>query len=51
MIRRGQQTAGIVDLSLTTLLGDLIGVPWRRAHAVPSATVLSTWRAAIGAEP
>ena len=36
---------------LTTLLGDLIGVPWRRAHAVPSATAASTWRAAIGAEP
>jgi hypothetical protein len=34
---------------LTALLGDLVGVPWRRAHAVPSATVLSTWRAAIGA--
>ena len=33
---------------LTALLGDLVGVPWRRAHPVPSATVLSTWRAAIG---
>ena len=33
---------------LTALLGDLIGVPWRRAHAVPSGTVLSTWRTAIG---
>jgi len=36
---------------LTTLLGELIMVPWRRAHAVPSGTVLSSWRAAIGATP
>jgi Transposase DDE domain len=36
---------------LATLLGDLIMVPWRRAHAVPSGTVLSSWRAAIGAAP
>jgi hypothetical protein len=36
---------------LTTLLGDLVGVPWQRAHAVPSATVLSRWRAAVGAAP
>jgi hypothetical protein len=36
---------------LTTLLGDLLEVPWRRAHAVPSGTVLSTWRAAIGEAP
>jgi len=33
---------------LTTLLGDLLGVPWRRAHRVPSGTVFSTWRAAVG---
>ena len=36
---------------LTTLLGELVGVPWRRAHPVPSSTVLSTWRAAVGAAP
>ena len=36
---------------LTTRLGDLIEVPWRRAHAVPSGTVLSSWRAAIGEAP
>ena len=36
---------------LTTLLGDLLEVPWRRPHAVPSGTVLSTWRAAIGEAP
>lgn len=36
---------------LTALLGDLIGVPWRRAHAVVSGTVVSTWRAAIGPAP
>jgi hypothetical protein len=33
---------------LATLLGDLVAVPWQRAHAVPSATVLSRWRAAVG---
>jgi hypothetical protein len=36
---------------LSTLLGDLLEVPWQRPHAVPSGTVLSTWRAAIGEEP
>ncbi|MGH3569903.1 MAG: transposase [Pseudonocardia sp.] len=36
---------------LTTLLGGLVEVPWRRAHTVPSGTVLSTWRAAIGEAP
>ena len=36
---------------LTTLLGELTEVPWRRAHAVPSGTVLSTWRAAVGEAP
>jgi hypothetical protein len=36
---------------LTTLLGELTAVPWRRAHAVPSGTVVSTWRAAIGEAP
>jgi hypothetical protein len=33
---------------LTTLLGELTAVPWQRAHTVPSGTVLSTWRTAIG---
>ena len=36
---------------LTTLLGELTAVPWQRPHAVPSATVLSTWRTAIGEAP
>jgi hypothetical protein len=36
---------------LTTLLGELTSVPWQRPHAVPSGTVLSTWRAAIGEAP
>jgi Transposase DDE domain len=36
---------------LTVLLGDLIDVPWRRVHTVPSSTVVSSWRAAVGAEP
>ena len=34
-----------------TLLGDLLAVPWRREHAVPSGTVLSRWRTAIGPAP
>lgn len=36
---------------MATLLGDLPGVPWQREHVVPSATVLSSWRTAIGSEP
>lgn len=36
---------------MAALLGDLVRVPWRRAHAVPSGTVFSTWRAAIGPDP
>jgi hypothetical protein len=36
---------------LTTLLGELTTVPWQRPHTVPSGTVLSTWRAAIGEAP
>jgi hypothetical protein len=36
---------------MATLLGDLLGVPWRREHAVPSGTVLSRWRTAIGPAP
>lgn len=36
---------------LTTLLGELTAVPWQRAHTVPSPTVLSTWRTAIGEAP
>lgn len=36
---------------MATLLGDLLQVPWQRPHAVPSTTVLSTWRAAIGPDP
>jgi hypothetical protein len=36
---------------MTTLLGDLADVPWARPYAVPSPTVLSAWRAAIGPEP
>jgi hypothetical protein len=36
---------------MATLLGDLPAVPWRRPHAVPSGTVLSRWRTAIGPAP
>lgn len=33
---------------MATLLGSLLAVPWRRAHALPSGTVLSRWRTAVG---
>ena len=33
------------------LLGDLAGVPWQRPYALPTATVASTWREAIGPGP
>jgi hypothetical protein len=36
---------------MTTLLGDLLAVPWQREHQVVSGTVLSRWRTAIGPEP
>jgi len=36
---------------MTALLGDLAGVPWPIPFAVPTATVLSTWREAAGPEP
>ncbi|HEY6798558.1 MAG TPA: transposase [Kineosporiaceae bacterium] len=36
---------------MATLLGDLLAVPWKRPHTVPSGTVLSTWRTAIGPAP
>ena len=36
---------------MATLLGDLLAVPWRRAHTVASGTVLSSWRTAIGPAP
>jgi len=36
---------------MATLLGDLPAVPWRREHVVPSGTVLSRWRTAIGPAP
>jgi hypothetical protein len=36
---------------MAALLGDLLAVPWKRPHAVPSGTVLSTWRTAIGPAP
>jgi hypothetical protein len=42
--------AGYRDV-MATLLGDLLAVPWKRPHAVPSGTVLSTWRTAIGPQP
>lgn len=36
---------------LTTLFGDLAHIPWERRFTIPSPTVLSTWRAAIGPAP
>ena len=36
---------------MTTLFGDLAYVPWKRRFTIPSPTVLSTWRAAIGPAP
>src|SRR6266498_2813652 len=36
---------------LAALLGDLVGVPWQRPYQMPTATVLSTWRQAVGPEP
>jgi hypothetical protein len=36
---------------MATVLGDLLGVPWKRPHMVASGTVLSRWRTAIGPGP
>jgi hypothetical protein len=36
---------------MAALLGDLAGVPWQRRYALPTATVASAWRKAIGPEP
>ena len=36
---------------MAALLGDLAGVPWQRRYALPTATVASAWREAIGPEP
>jgi hypothetical protein len=33
------------------LLGDLAAVPWQRPYRLPTATVFSTWREAVGARP
>ncbi|MGH3125555.1 MAG: hypothetical protein ACRDND_31645, partial [Streptosporangiaceae bacterium] len=36
---------------LAALLGDLALVPWQRPYQVPTATVASTWRDAVGSGP
>jgi len=36
---------------MAALIGDLAGVPWQRPYALPTATVVSAWRAAAGPEP
>src|SRR6266849_5021595 len=33
------------------LLGEMAGVPWQRPYQLPTATVICTWREAIGLEP
>jgi hypothetical protein len=39
------------DEVLGALLGDLAGVPWQRPYQTPTATVVSTWREAVGPRP
>src|SRR5215475_10178687 len=34
--------------ALAAVVGDLVGVPWQRPYQLPTATVLSTWRQAVG---
>ena len=36
---------------MAALLGDLPAVPWQRPYALPTATVVSTWRDALGPGP
>jgi hypothetical protein len=36
---------------MAALVGDLAGVPWQRPYALPTATVASAWRKAVGPEP
>lgn len=33
---------------MAALLGDLVAVPWARPYRAPTATVVCTWRAAVG---
>jgi hypothetical protein len=36
---------------MAALLGDLTAVPWQRPYQLPTATVATTWREAIGPRP
>jgi hypothetical protein len=36
---------------MAALVGDLVMVPWQRRYRLPTATVATTWRQAIDAEP
>lgn len=36
---------------MAALVGDLAVVPWARPYRAPTATVVSTWRAAVGRSP
>ena len=36
---------------MAALIGDLAAVPWQRPYALPTATVVSAWREALGPGP
>jgi hypothetical protein len=36
---------------MAALLGDLAAVPWQRPYQLPTATVATTWREALGPQP
>jgi hypothetical protein len=36
---------------MAALLGELAAVPWQRPYQTPTATVVSTWRQAVGPQP
>jgi hypothetical protein len=43
----GADYAGV----MAALIGDLAAVPWQRRYALPTATVASAWREAVGPGP
>src|SRR6266516_1466853 len=42
---------GVIAAVMAALIGDLAAVPWQRPYALPTATVASTWREAVGPGP
>ena len=42
--------SGYADVT-QALLGDLAAVPWQQRYRLPTATVICTWREAVGPEP